>query len=308
MLSRTAQNLYWMGRYIERADATARLIEMGRRMTMLPSANAEWRSVARASGCAIDLADNPKARDRDIIVRLLLDPQNSSSIRCCIAQARANAKAIRTALTSDMWEALNDHWRLLDTLDSDEAIAELPIWLDWAKQRAAAFRGAADTSLLRNDGFIFLKLGELIERAEMTLRLLDVKYYVLLPETDVVGGGRDFHQWTSVLRATSALRAYHHVNRGDYTPWGIAEFLVLNPQFPRSAAYCFTQIERRLGELGELYGGPRAECHDTAADMVARLKACDIHTLFQSGLHEFIGESIVITNQLSNQISRAYYF
>ncbi|HRP11710.1 MAG TPA: alpha-E domain-containing protein [Terricaulis sp.] len=308
MLSRTAQNLYWMGRYIERADATARLIEMGRRMTMLPSANAEWRSVARASGCAPDLAEDPKARDRDIIVRLLLDAENRSSIRSCIAQARANAKAIRTALTSDMWEALNDHWRLLDTLDSDEAIAELPIWLDWAKQRAAAFRGATETSLLRNDGFIFIKLGELIERAEMTLRLLDVKYYVLLPETDVVGGGRDFHQWTSVLRATGALRAYHHVNRGDYTPWGIAEFLVLNPQFPRSAAYCFTQIDRRLGELGDLYGGPRQQCSDTAAEMVARLKACDIQTLFQAGLHEFIGEAIQVTNRLSGEISRAYHF
>jgi len=308
MLSRTAQNLYWMGRYIERADATARLIEMGRRMAMLPSANAEWRSVARASGCAIELADNPKARDRDIIVWLLLEAKNPSSIRCCIAQARANAKAIRTALTSDMWEALNDHWRLLETLDTDEAIAELPIWLDWAKQRAAAFRGAADTSLLRNDGFMFLKLGELIERAEMTLRLLDVKYYVLLPETDVVGGGRDFHQWTSVLRATGALRAYHHVNRGDYTPWGIAEFLVLNPQFPRSAAYCYTQIDRRLGELGELYGGPGADCRETAADMVRRLEACDIHTLFQSGLHEFIGEAIEVTNRLSREISRAYHF
>jgi len=308
MLSRTAQNLYWMGRYIERADATARLVEMGRRMTMLPTANAEWRSVARASGCAGDLADDPKARDRDIIVRLVLDAENSSSIRCCIAQARANAKAIRTALTSDMWEALNDHWRLLETLDSDEAIAELPIWLDWAKQRAAAFRGAAETSLLRNDGYIFLRIGELIERAEMTLRLLDVKYYVLLPETDVVGGGRDFHQWTSVLRATGALRAYHHVNRGDYTPWGIAEFLVLNPMFPRSAAYCYTQLDRRLGELSAIYDGARADCHDTAAEMVARLDACDIQTLFQSGLHEFIGEAIQVTNRLSSEISRAYHF
>ena len=112
MLSRTAQNLFWMGRYIERAEATARLIEMGRRMTMLPGANDEWRSVARASGCASDLADDPGIAAQDIIFRLLLDPENPSSIRCCISQARANAKAVRTALTSDMWESLNDQWRL----------------------------------------------------------------------------------------------------------------------------------------------------------------------------------------------------
>lgn len=308
MLSRTAQMLFWMGRYIERADATARLIEMGRRMAMLPSASAEWRSVALASGCAGELAADPAATPKQIIERLLLDGDNPSSIRCCFAQMRANAKAIRTALTTDMWETINDQWRLLETLDADEAIAELPIWLDWAKQRAAAFRGASETSLLRNDGYIFLRLGELVERADMTLRLLDVKYYVLLPETDVVGGGRDYHQWTSVLRATSALRAYHHVNRGDYTPWGIAEFLILNTIFPRSAAYCYRQMERRLGELATLYDGEHKESHATAAEMVRRLEACDIQTLFQSGLHEFIGEAIQVTNRLSSEIARDYHF
>jgi len=307
MLSRTAQSLFWMGRYIERADATARLIEMGRRMTMLPGPSDEWRSVARASGCAADLADMPSARDKDIIFRLLLDPDNRSSIRCCISQARANAKAVRTALTSDMWESLNDQWRLLETLDSSEAMVDLPIWLDWAKQRAAAFRGAAETSLLRNEGYIFLRLGELIERVEMTLRLLDVKYYVLLPETDVVGGGRDFHQWAAVLRATSAMRAYHHVYRGDYSPWGITEFLVLSRIFPRSAAYCYVQIDRRLGELASMHG-QRFACHRTASDMVARLADTDIQALFQAGLHEFISDAIQVTNRLSSEISRAYHF
>jgi uncharacterized alpha-E superfamily protein len=264
--------------------------------------------VALATGSASELADNPKTTPSEVIIRLLLDADNPSSIRSCFSQARANAKAIRTALTTDMWETLNDQWRLLDTLDADEAVGELPIWLDWAKQRAAAFRGASETSLLRNDGYIFLRLGELLERADMTLRLLDVKYYVLLPETDVVGGGRDFHQWTSVLRATSALRAYHHVNRGDYTPWGIAEFLILNTIFPRSAAYCYRQMERRLGELATLYDGERFACHDIATDMVRRLEACDIQTLFQSGLHEFISEAIQATNMLSSEIARAYHF
>jgi uncharacterized alpha-E superfamily protein len=305
MLSRTAQNLFWMGRYIERADATARLIEMGRRMAMLPGANEEWRSVALACGCGDALPE--VASDSEIIAYLLLDRENRSSIQSCIAQARANAKAIRTALTADMWEALNDHWRLLEALDADEAISDLPVWLDWAKQRAAAFRGAAETSLLRNEGYVFLRLGEYVERAEMTLRLLDVKYYVLLPETDVVGGGRDFHQWTSVLRATSAVRAYHHVYRGDYTPWGIAEFLVLNTTFPRSANFCYRALARHLDELAILYG-ERHDCHEIVTDMVARLERCDIQTLFQTGLHEFIGDAIQVTNRLSAEISRAYHF
>ncbi|MGE0742656.1 MAG: alpha-E domain-containing protein, partial [Hyphomonadaceae bacterium] len=265
------------------------------------------RSVARASGCAADLGEDPSVTDTRIIARLLIDAENRSSIRCCVAQARANARAIRTAITSDMWEALNDHWRLLETLDESEAVADLPVWLDWTRQRAAAFRGAAETSLLRNEGYVFLRLGEFIERAEMTLRLLDVKYYVLLPETDVVGGGRDFHQWTSVLRATSAMRAYHHVYKGDYTPWGIAEFLVLNTTFPRSAHFCYRALARHLEDLSQL-NGARHACQETAAEMVRRLEACDIQSLFQSGLHEFIGDAIKVTNRLSTEISRAYYF
>lgn len=307
MLSRAAENLFWMGRYIERADATARLIEMGQRMTMLPGSAGEWRSVAAASGSADELADDPDADARAIILRLLLETENSSSISSCMMQARANARAIRTAITQDMWEALNDGWRMLDSVAPDEALAKLPSLLDWTRQRSSAFRGACETGLLRNEGYIFLRLGELVERAEMTLRLLDVKYYVLLPETDVVGGGRDFHQWTAVLRATSAQRAYHHVYRGDYTPWGIAEFLILNRIFPRSASFCYRSIERFLADLTQLYG-ERHACHETVSEMVERLDACDIQTLFQSGLHEFITSAVSSTNRLSSEIARAYHF
>ena len=139
----------------------------------------------------------------------------------------------------------------LGQMDADTALKSLPTLLEWTKNRTAAFRGASEISLLRNDGYYFLRMGGLIERADMTLRLLDVKYYVLLPETDVVGGGRDYHQWTSVLRATSALRAYHHVYKGDYTPWGIADFLILNATFPRSIAYCYRSIKRFLDDLAE---------------------------------------------------------
>lgn len=309
MLSRTAENLFWMGRYMERADATARLIEMGHRMAMLPGSNAmeEWRSVATASGSAIDIAEKEQLTPDDVIERLLLDGDNPSSIRSCLQQARANGRAIRTALTQDMWEALNDNWRQLGQLDVQTARSNLPSLLDWAKNRAAAFRGASEISLLRNDGYFFLRMGGLIERADMTLRLLDVKYYVLLPETDVVGGGRDYHQWTSVLRATSALRAYHHVYKGDYTPWGIADFLILNHQFPRSVAFCFRAIQRYLDDLADLYD-ERQDCHDTAASVVAQLEEQDIEELFQSGLHEFIAGAVGSTRRLSAEISRAYHF
>jgi uncharacterized alpha-E superfamily protein len=311
MLSRTAENLFWMGRYMERADATARLIEMGYRMAMLPGSNEldEWRSVAAASGSAPELADREtKSLSAGAVVqRLLLDPDNQSSIRSCLTSARANGRAIRTALTQDMWEALNDGWRQLGQMDAETALKSLPTLLEWTKNRTAAFRGASEISLLRNDGYFFLRMGGLIERADMTLRLLDVKYYVLLPETDVVGGGRDYHQWTSVLRATSALRAYHHVYKGDYTPWGIADFLILNGTFPRSFSYCVRTIRRFLDELADLYG-EQSPCQATAAAMVGRLDQLGIEELFQSGLHEFVSEAIDTTRRLSYEISKAYHF
>jgi uncharacterized alpha-E superfamily protein len=309
MLSRTADNLYWMGRYMERADATARLIEMGYRMAMLPGSNEmdEWRSVAAASGSAPDIVGRPDIDAGAVVQRLLLDQDNFSSIRSCLTAARANGRAVRTALTQDMWEALNDGWRQLGQMDAETALKNLPSLLEWTKNRTAAFRGATEGSLLRNDGYFFLRVGGLLERADMTLRLLDVKYYVLLPETDVVGGGRDYHQWTSVLRATSALRAYHHVYKGDYTPWGIADFLILNAIFPRSINYCYRAIARFLDELADLYG-ERRDCQHIAAEMVERLNRLEIQELFQTGLHEFVADAIDTTRRLSREISRAYYF
>ncbi|MBU6406032.1 MAG: alpha-E domain-containing protein [Alphaproteobacteria bacterium] len=308
MLSRTAENLFWMGRYIERADATARLIEMGRGMAMLPGSNEseEWRSVARATAAPESLTGEGAAAE-DVIRHLLLDADNPSSIRSCLVQARANGRAIRTALTQDMWETLNDGWRTLEQATPARLKDDLPRYLDWTRQRAAAFRGAAETSLLRNDGYAFLRLGEYVERADMTLRLLDVKYYVLLPETDVVGGGRDYHQWTSVLRATSALRTYHHVHRDNYTPWGIAEFLVLNRMFPRSVMFSYLGLERYLEDLAAVYGVRRA-CQNTAAGMVKRLMGFDTGGLFQFGLHEFIVEAVGCTHRLSREIAAAYDF
>jgi len=309
MLSRTADNMFWMGRYMERADATARLIEMGYRMAMLPGSNEmeEWRSVAAASGSAPDMADDPGLNAPAVVHRLLLDPENRSSIRSCLTSARANGRAIRTALTQDMWEALNDGWRQLGQMDADTALRNLPSLLEWTKNRTAAFRGASEISLLRNDGYYFLRMGGLIERADMTLRLLDVKYQVLLPETEVVGGGRDYHQWTSVLRATSALRAYHHVYKGDYTPAGIADFLILNDIFPRSVSYCYRSIKRFLDDLSDLYGEPSAP-QRIAHDMLARLDQTGIEDLFYNGLHTFVSDAMNDTRRLSSEISKAYYF
>ncbi len=298
-----------MARYIERAGATARLIEMGQRMAMLPRSYSqeEWRSVAMAAGAA-DLFKSVPVIDEAAIIRILmLDKDNPSSIRSCLERARASGRAVRTALTRDLWEALNEGWRTLEGIDAATAQRDLPALLDWVKQRAALFRGAANSSMLRTDRFDFVMIGAHVERADMMLRLLDVKYYVLLPETDVVGGGRDHHQWTSVLHATSAMRAYHHVYLGDYSPSKIADFLILNAAFPRSVAFCYEQIGAHLNRLARAYD-KRHQCHTTAARMISELDDLEMGDIVQSGLHEFIQGLQATTGRLHAEIYRAYHF
>jgi uncharacterized alpha-E superfamily protein len=308
LLSRTAESLYWLGRYVERADSTARLIEMGYRMAMLPGSftRNEWRSVAAASGCLEKFEGEAAITEAGIIRTLMLDDENPSSIRSCLERARANGRSVRTALNVQTWEALNDGWRRLELMDPATAQRDLPAVLDWVKGRSALIRGAVHGTMLRNDGYYFLTLGGFVERADMTLRLLDVKSYVLLPETDVVGGGRDHHQWTSVLHATSALRAYHHVYRGDYSPETIADFLILNRQFPRSVAFCYAELGQTLGALGVGYGEEH-DCHRTAAAMVEDLGRLRMGEIFRIGLHDFVLEAIGRTHRLGSEVYRAYF-
>lgn len=309
MLSRTAGNIYWMARYMERAESTARLLTMGQRMAILPGSmhRDEWRSVVRVTGCEELFPEDGLVNESDVVKLLVLDEGNPNSIRSCIARARANAKSVRTALTQEMWEAINEGWRKLDSYGVAEARRELPALIDWVKTRASTFRGAADSGQLRNAAHDFLRIGGSLERAQMTLRLLDVKYYVLLPETEVVGGTRDHYQWTSVLHALSGNRAYHHVYGGAYTPWQITDFLMCNRTFPRSVAFCFDQLQYRLDRLARFHDG-RAPCHDTIAEMVDNLDGLDKGEIFQAGLHETVQKGLLMTNRLGGEIARAYYF
>jgi len=309
MLSRTAENLYWMARYMERSECTARLLEMGRRMTMLPGQanDTEWRSVVRASGCPVAVDHAEPFGETDAIRTLLLSPDNPSSIRSCIARARANGRAVRTALTQEMWEAINESWRRLETLAENDARRELPQILDWVKARSALLRGVTDAGMLRHEAYDFLLIGSYLERADMMLRLLDVKYYVLLPETEMISGGRDYHQWMSLLYATSSVRAYHHVYKDDYSPWKIADFLILNRAFPRSLAYSYARIGEHLDHLSRRYGC-RQRCHSLAYEMISRLGDLEVGAIFQQGLHEFIGEAGAVNRSMAEEIGRAYRF
>ena len=309
MLSRTAENLFWMSRYIERAESTARLITMGQRMAVLPGSTYrdEWRSVLRVTDSESFVQPGAPITEEDIARILLLDTENPASIQACLLRARANGRSVRIRLTQEMWEALNMSWRRFEGLSPAEARQELPALIDWVKTRASVFRGAAETGMMRHAGHAFMSIGGALERAQMTLRLLDVKYFVLLPETDVVGGGRDHYQWTSVLHALSGIRAYHHVYGGAYSPAHISDFLMVNRAFPRSVAYCVDQMRWHLERLAQEHG-IHADCHETVDEIFELLLEGRDGVIFQRGLHESVQQCLKMTNQLALEIAESYHF
>ncbi|MGP3695961.1 alpha-E domain-containing protein [Rhodobacter sp. NSM] len=310
MLSRTADNLYWIARYMERAETMARLLEVGARMSLLPSAHGyrnEWDSLLQASGTAGGFAQKyGQAHQRDIESYLFFDQDNPSSVATCIARARENARIVRTALTAQVWDAINTAFQELRALEkSPRDKLELPRLIDWAMNKAAIIRGSIDTTLLRNDGWDFLNLGYYLERSDNTARLMDVKYYVLLPRVEFVGSGMDNYQWATLLRATSAHRAFHWAYGGEVTARKIADFLILNAQCPRSLTTCIDGICGHLNRLEKAYGRP-SRPKEVAEKLAAELAALSVEDIIEEGLHEFLSRFILEAANLSGVIFESY--
>ena len=310
MLSRTADSLYWLSRYVERADFVARILDAAMRLSSLPQSYAgegnEW-ACAVASAADQDSFKSLYAHASESTVRdfLAFSPANPSSIRSCLRNARENARSVRTALTSEMWEALNDAWLELSRFDNEMSQEEFARFLDWVKRFVLAFDGAADRTMLRNDAFWFTRLGSAIERADNTARIIDVKYHLLLPEHDKVGGSLDYFQWTTILREVSAHTAYHWVYREGVKPWLVADLLILNRQMPRSIANCYETLARHLDLIADAYGR-RGPSQRLASTTLARLSAARIDDIFHDGLHEFVESMIGETNRLGQAITEQY--
>lgn len=314
MLGRTANDLYWLSRYVERTENMARLIEAGYRIALLPRAagddgGQEWASTLESAGSASQYYErHGTLSTRKVVDFLLFDATNPSSIAACLAAARRNARAQRTALTREMWESLNSSWLEFKTITPATLRPDaLPRILDWIKERSAAYRGALLNTILRNDTFCFSQLGTFLERADNTARILDVKYYVLLPAASYVGSSLDNVQWESILRSVSAYRSYGWVYDAEYNPVNIADFLILNGRMPRSLAYCYEKIVSNLGYLEKEYGDRHA-AHDTAAAIRLMLDKHEIRQIVESGLHEFLEDFISQNNRLGQEIADAYQF
>ncbi len=311
MLSRTAENLFWIGRYLERAETKARLLEVGARTALLPNIGGgyrnEWESILAASGTAQAFAEKyGDVVQRNIESHMFFDQDNPSSVASCITAARENGRIVRTALTGQVWDALNSAFQELKEMQRTERSA-LPLrdLTEWTMRTTALIRGAIAASQLRNDGFHFMHLGLVLERADSTARLLDVKYYVLLPEVSYVGSGLDNYQWMTLLRSLSSFRAFSWAYGGEITAQKIAHFLILNRQCPRSLLTCISAASEHLDELARAYGKP-TEAQGVVRGQLGDLFEAQVEDIFDEGLHEFLTRFIEGVRQLSAVIHRSY--
>ena len=311
MLSRTADNLFWMARYIERADNVARILEGASRLSAMPISYSgesnEWESAVAATGnLALFEEAHDEANPETVLDFLAFSPENSSSIKSCIDKARSNARAVRTALTAVMWEAINSAWLDLRRIDgSNLGRAARADFLTRVREAALRIDGSAYRTMLRHDSYFFFRLGVMLERADNTARILDVKYHLLLPENARIGGGLDYFQWSSILRIVGANTAYHWVYRQSLKPWLVADLLVLRPEMPRSVAACYDVLRETLDEIANDYGrqGPAQRL---ARSIRTRLANLDIEEVFKRGLHESLLELLDDNAKLGAAIVEQY--
>ncbi len=310
MLSRTASNLYWMARYMERAENTARILDVTYRMSLMPQsaqfADQEWYAPLAITGTLYPFTGRySQIHAREVMVFMALDPNNPSSILSCAKAARENARAVRGSITSEMWEVINSTWLEMqhvteERLSNDGAL----VFFDWVKERSHLFRGVTVGTALKDESFHFNRLGTFLERADNTARILDVKYHVLLPSLEDVGGAVDYYQWAAVLRSVSAFDAYRKVYRDVITPVKVAELLTLHQSMPRSLHACMAEAYEIFKTIATPYSG---EAMRRTGELYAALQFGRIDVIFSSGLHEYLTAFLDSLGELGSEINRSFF-
>jgi len=292
MLSRTADKLYWLARYVERAEYLARILDTTLRLNTLPLTSGgvsnEWESAVASAGC-VDafFAAYDKANEETVTDFLASSTKNPSSIRNCFEIARLNARAVRTALTTEMWDTINGIWlELKNWGKGPSSRGEMARFLRWVMESSLRYDGSAYRTMLRNDAYCFSRIGVYLERADNTARILDVKYHLLLPPAATVGGPLDYFQWASILRTVSALTSYHWLYRRNVKPWLVAELLILKDEMPRSLASCYENLVENLDHIANAYGqqGP--------AQRQARMRQARICRQLDAPAHDMLAVEV----------------
>lgn len=297
MLSRVADSLYWMSRYIERSENNARIAEVNLQLLLDLQNQSEVDPRQQWSPVISSLEENElfdslykEPDSRAAIDFVALQKKNPNSIYSCISLARENARSVREQISSEMWEQINRLYLFVRSDSARKLLRASPY--EFFKRVVAGshlFQGISDATMTHGEGWDFIRIGKLLERGDSTSRLLDVKYHILLPSGERVGGNIDTIQWMSVLRSCSALEAYRKVYVDQVAPWKVAEFLILHQDFPRSIRFsvdCLDTALHRISGLPETHYGNEAE--RLAGRLRSDLTYATIGDIFQFGLHEYL--------------------
>ncbi len=316
MLSRTADHLFWMARYTERAENTARMLDVNIQTALLPqsasSAALLWRGMLGISELQPQFDKHYGTLTAQSVLRFMVnDPANDSSICSCLQRARENARAVRGALTTEVWETINATWLELKNKLKDDLIERDPSqFFEWVKYRSHLSRGVMIGTMLKDEGFYFARLGTFLERADNTARILDVKYHALAEQglleaaqdTDI-DHRMDFYHWAAILRSVSAFEVYRKVYSDVITPARVAELLILRADMPRSLANCVNEVVVNLAQVRNSHS---AETERRAGMFQAQLHYGRIDDILQTGLHAYLTTFLERINELGDRISRDF--
>ena len=318
MLSRTADHLFWMARYIERAENTARMLDVNLSTSLLPqsahASESSWRALLSISELTEEFDERYEVLSaRDVMDFMVRDVGNASSICACLQAARENARAVRGSLTTEVWETHNDTWLDLQRKLVDRTPERDPqAFFEWVKFRSHLSRGVTIGTMLKDEAFYFVRLGTFLERADNTARLIDVKYHGLSDEagrppaptgSESADNPPDFYHWAAVLRSVSAFETYRKVYRDVITPARVAELLILRGDMPRSLASCLNEVSVNL----EMVRNRRsAETERRAGLLRAQLQYGRIEDILAQGLHLYLTEFLERINDLGKRVSEDF--
>ncbi|MDD1014881.1 alpha-E domain-containing protein [Pseudomonas rubra] len=312
MLSRTASDLYWMSRYLERAENLARMLDVSYSLSLMPQDGRgdgldELAMPLLITGTLDDYLERHGQLHAERLLHFFaLDPENPASIYSCLGAARASAHAVRGRITADMWENINATWLEIRGI-AEQGLGRYGMsrFCEWIKERSHLFRGATYGTIMRNDAFRFIRLGTFIERADNTLRLLDARYEMLGDEAEAVSdsSARGYYQWSALLRALSSFEAYTEIYRDAPAARHVAELLLLRADVPRSLRACTEEIDQILASLP---GGNGRPAQRLAAEVDARLRYTSIDEILAEGLHPWLTHYIPLVRELGNAIHSAY--
>jgi uncharacterized alpha-E superfamily protein len=310
MLSRVADSLFWLGRYAERAENYARFIDVNYNLALdlPPGVTEQWRPVISATGDEPYFNSLYKEASRENAIRFLaFDKQNLNSIINSVYMARENARQIRENITNEIWEVLNELYHYVNDLERKKT---------WRKNKPEVFReikrltqlmwGIGYDSVPRTQGWYFSRMGQLLERADKTSRILDVKYHILLPSVESVGQPIDFLHWNALLKSVSGFNSYRKLY-GKLEPTNIVEYLILNEYFPRSILYCLRKTEESLHAISQSNRGFTNLAEKELGKLRSELEYADVKDIFSSGLHEYLDQLQQRINKISEAIYEQYF-